>query len=167
MSFKTVLGDLEWTIFFLAQPWWATFNISLALFLLGKLTKHFWKVKSNPEFCSEKWRNCSLNADQESIVMVTIVVTANALSWWQLLLWLQMQLVEEQGPFFWNILNSTKDIRLPAICSSWFSYAMVNFWGNDIYVPIFFCRSLPLKINFVIKKNKIIFFTIKNYYIFT
>ena len=131
MSFKTV-GDLEWKIFFLAQPWWAIFNISLALFLLGKLTKHFWKVKSNPEFCSEKWRNCALNADQESLVMVTIVLTANALSWWQLLLWLQMQLVEEQGPFSFEIFATVQKtyvfqlyVRHDLVMPWWISKEMI------------------------------------------
>ena len=48
MSFKAILGNLEWKIFFLAQPWWLTFKSVWQLFLLGKLSNHFWKVKSNP-----------------------------------------------------------------------------------------------------------------------
>ena len=49
MSFKTVLGDLEWKM---SNHGEQHLTSVLRLFLLGKLTNHFWKVKSNPEcFC--------------------------------------------------------------------------------------------------------------------
>ena len=48
-----VLGNLEWKMFLVTQPGWATFKISFGLFSFGKLIKHVWKVKSNPEIISE------------------------------------------------------------------------------------------------------------------
>ena len=43
--FKTVLVDLESNIFFVAQPWWATFKISFAVIFVGKTQIIFEKLK--------------------------------------------------------------------------------------------------------------------------
>lgn len=37
--------DLQWKIFFVAQPWWPTFKIPSAVIS----TNHFWKGKLNPD----------------------------------------------------------------------------------------------------------------------
>ena len=43
MLFKAVLGNLEWKFFFLAQPWWPTFNINLTLIFVRKTQESFLK----------------------------------------------------------------------------------------------------------------------------
>lgn len=48
MPLKTILDNIELKIFFITQPWQATFTISLRWFSLGTLTNHFCKFKLNP-----------------------------------------------------------------------------------------------------------------------
>ena len=54
MQFKTVLGDLEWKIFFLTYTWWATFYNVLAVIFVRKTHESFLKSKSNPGVGEEK-----------------------------------------------------------------------------------------------------------------
>ena len=57
MLLKASLDNLEWKIFF-SETWWATFKSVLLLTSLGKLTNHFWKVKSNPVTCKRVVNMC-------------------------------------------------------------------------------------------------------------
>ena len=43
MLFTAVLGDLEWKIFFTAQPWWGTFKISSVIIFVRKTHESFLK----------------------------------------------------------------------------------------------------------------------------
>ena len=43
MLFKATLGDLDWKMFFLAQLWWAAFNISFAVIFIMKTQESFLK----------------------------------------------------------------------------------------------------------------------------
>ena len=45
-----ILGDLEWSIFFVAQPWWVTFKISLVVIFVMKTNKSFLKSQIEPWF---------------------------------------------------------------------------------------------------------------------
>ena len=60
-TFKASLDNLEWKIFF-SETWWVAFKSVLQLFLWGKLTNHFWKVKSNPEQSNQEqvWKQTIL-----------------------------------------------------------------------------------------------------------
>ena len=60
MLLKALLGKQEWNIFFHTQPWRGILRTVLQLFLLGKLTDHFWKVTSNPAHAGLA-RFCRLN----------------------------------------------------------------------------------------------------------
>ena len=43
MSVKAILGDLEWKLFFVAQPWWAIFKVSFEVIFPGKNLELFLK----------------------------------------------------------------------------------------------------------------------------
>ena len=53
MPLKAVLRDLEWNIFIVAQPWWATFKISFVVIFTRQFHDQFWKVKSNPALSTD------------------------------------------------------------------------------------------------------------------
>ena len=54
LPFKVVLDDLEWKIFFVTEPWWATLKISFAVIFIRKANESFLKVKWNPTIGLEK-----------------------------------------------------------------------------------------------------------------
>ena len=47
MLFKAILRDLEWKVFYVAQPWWLTFNISFAFIFKKKLYGPFLRMEFN------------------------------------------------------------------------------------------------------------------------
>ena len=49
MLFKAILGDLELKILFVAQTWWPTFKITLAVIFVRKTHESF--LKSKIESC--------------------------------------------------------------------------------------------------------------------
>ena len=70
MPLKAILGDLEWNIFIVTQPWWATFKIGIVVIFTGKTHKSF--LKSQIEFCPIQTFS-HLTADVNTIVDILVL----------------------------------------------------------------------------------------------